>query len=395
MTCSLLWGFNRLAIPFAIIAAYIIYLWIRRWERTNENKERKIALGLINNYLKEDVCRLYGDEVQLISVGYYFYRDENEERRRCVLAYLSNNKTIFYNVRLVPNDEDDMCSCEIDLKVTETEDRKLVRNITPYFSPLLYLTPSGQMKVRVLFVYAVGFTVLIAVLVSMYYYKWVPMACFLCYMIIMGLLSYWCHIAKWEKISRFFSKRLSRAMLVINYTVPAGSLALVIFLSLCIAVGIPCVVLYFFEQYTDVEFVKSVQVFICLVMSCVILVHFDRWIREYILRLLFKENSERGLQNHPFVEVALNLTQGRNINFLIYLLYFLFLTWTTLARLQGWDPLISHDYIDGATPAFLVHIAYTNMAFRLHDVDLKMDTMIKFMMKAYDINVLQFKTENN
>ena len=121
----------------------------------------------------------------------------------------------------------------------------------------------------------------------------------------------------------------------------------------------------------------------------------NRWIREYILRLLFKENSERGLQNHPFVEVALNLTQGRNINFLIYLLYFLFLTWTTLARLQGWDPLISHDYIDGATPAFLVHIAYTNMAFRLHDVDLKMDTMIKFMMKAYDINVLQFKTENN
>ena len=91
------------------------------------------------------------------------------------------------------------------------------------------------------------------------------------------------------------------------------------------------------------------------------------------------------------MEVALNLIQGRNVNFLIYLLYFLFLAWTTTAKLQGFDPWFDKELIDGATPAFLVHIAYTNMIIRLKDVDLKMDTMIKFMMRTYKIRVLQFK----
>lgn len=395
LICAYFWGFNAPAFPYTFLSVYLVYLWSRRWEGKNEETEKKIALALMKGHIKEDVCKLYGHNVSIASIGYYFFRGDNEGRRQCILVYLSNDKTILYNVRHIPNGEDDVCSCEIDLKATETEERKMVRIINPHFRPLLYLTPASDMKVRILLIYIIGIVALGAVLVSMYYYKWVPLTCLLGYMVVMGLLAYWGHIAKWGGMSRFFMKRLSRVMLILNYMVPAGSLAIVLFFSSCIAFGIPCGVLYFFEQYTDVKLEKSVQVFICLVMSCIILVHFDRWIRKYILRLLFKDDSGRGLQKHPFVEVALNLTQGRNINFLIYLLYFLFLTWTTLTRLQGWDPLINQEFIDGATPAFLVHIAYTNMAFRLHDVDLKMDTMIKFMMKAYDIRVLQFKQNDN
>lgn len=74
--------------------------------------------------------------------------------------------------------------------------------------------------------------------------------------------------------------------------------------------------------------------------------------------------------------------------------YFLFISWTTLARLQEFDSLFSKDLIEGATPAFLVHIAYTNMVVKLKDADLKMGTMMDFMSKAYDIRILQLKTEN-
>lgn len=119
------------------------------------------------------------------------------------------------------------------------------------------------------------------------------------------------------------------------------------------------------------------------------MVHHDNFIREYIIIFLFKHDFEQKIKERPFFEVALNLTQGRNINFIIYFLYFIILSWTTVARLQGFDPLFSNDFIEGATPAFLVHIAYTNMVVRLKEVDLKMDTMMKFMTKAYNIKILQ------
>ena len=164
-------------------------------------------------------------------------------------------------------------------------------------------------------------------------------------------------------------------------------------ISLCIGLGIPSGIIYGIEQYTDVELSKSVQYFVCIVLSAIILVHHDNFVHNYILRLLFKHDFEERIKLHPFMEVALNLIQGRNINFLIYLSYFLFLSWTTLARLQGFDPFFSQEFIDGTTPAFLVHIAYTNMILRLKDVDLKMDTMMMFMSKAYDIRILQLDIE--
>ena len=286
------------------------------------------------------------------------------------------------------------CCLEIVLEAKETEERKLVRKITPHFRPLLYLSPRNDFKVRMCVIYCIGFIVITIALISLIHFKWMTLLCLIGYLVIMGLMSYICHVMKWVSLSHFFTTRLNRIFQVMNYSVPAINLAFVLFLSLGIGLGIPCAILLFFNEYTDLEIVMSVQYFVCLVLTSIILVHYDNYIHKYILTFLFKHDFDKRLNDHPFLEVALNITQGRNINFIIYLAYFLFLSWTTVARLQGLNPWFNSDFIAGATPAFLVHIAFTNMVIRLKEVDLKTDTMMKFMSRAYNIRVLELKDLN-
>lgn len=395
LICAWFWGFDAPSIPFFIIFIYIGYLWSRRWDSRNEETERRNALALIDKHVKEDVQRLYGDEISISNLGYHFYTDTNDESCRCVLAYLSNNKTIRYNVNEIPSGKENVCCCEIDLEPIETEERKLVRKISPNFRPLLYLSPQNEFKIRILFIYAIGFAVIVAGLIAMIYFKWIAPACLLGYIVVTVLLAYICSKMKWLNLSAFFAKRCYNVIRMLHFTVPAFDLSLVLFLSLGIGLGVPCSILYSIDNYTEVVLSKSVQYFICIVLSAIILVHHYNFVHNYILSLLFKHDFEERIKKHPFIEVALNLTQGKNINFLIYMFYFLFISWTTLARLQGFDSLFSKELIEGATPAFLVHIAYTNMVIKLKEVDLKMGTMMDFMSKAYDIRILQLKNENS
>lgn len=394
LICAWFWGLDAPSIPFFMIFIYIGYLWSRRWVGRNEETERKKALALIDKLVQEDVRRLYGDEISISNLGYHFYTDKNDESCRCVLVYLSNNKTIRYDVNEIPSGKENVCCCEMDLEPIETEERKLVRKISPYFRPLLYLSPRNEFKIRILFIYTIGFVVIVAGLIAMKYFKWIPPACLLGYITVTLFLAYICRKMKWQKLSLFFAKRFCNVIRILYFTVPALDLTLVLFLSFGIGLGIPCSIIYGIENYTDVVLSKSVQYFICIVLSAIILVHHENFVHNYILSLLFKHDFEQRIKKHPFIEVALNFTQGKNINFLIYMFYFLFITWTTLARLQGFDSLFSKELIDGAAPAFLVHIAYTNMIVKLKDVDLKMNTMMDFMSKAYDIRILQLKTEN-
>ena len=394
LICAWFWGPYAPAFPFFVFFVYITYLWFRRWESRNEETERINALELIEKHIKEDIQRIYGDEIRISNLGYHFYTNEKDEKCRCVLAYLSNNKTVRYDVNEIPSGEEDVCCCEIDLEPIETEERKLVRKISPNFRPLLYLSPRNEFKIRILIIYAIGFVVLIAGLIAMKYFKWIPPACLLGYIAVTALFAYISHKMKWIKLRAFFAKRCYNVVQMLHFTVPAFDLALVSFFSLCIGLGVPCGILYGIENYTDVILSKSVQYFICIVLSAIILVHHDNFVHNYILTMLFKHDFEQRIKKYPFIEVALNLTQGKNINFLIYMFYFLFLSWTTLARLQGFDSLFSKEMIEGATPAFLVHIAYTNMFVRFKDVDLKMNTMMNFMTKAYDIRILQLNTND-
>ena len=106
LVCSLYWGFVIVSIPFCFLLFFILYLWIRRWESKNEKTEESMALGLIKSHLHEEVIRLYGDNVTISSVGYYFFRDEKDERCRYILAYLSNDKTLLYDVKLQPSNKE-------------------------------------------------------------------------------------------------------------------------------------------------------------------------------------------------------------------------------------------------------------------------------------------------
>lgn len=394
IACAMIWGINAPAIPFCFLFVYLFYFWCRRWESKNEKTERTIALNLMENQIKEDVRNLFGENISICSIGYFFLRNKRDKRYQCILVYLSNEKTLQYSVMHLPSEKDDVCCCEINAEPAVTEDRKLVRTVSPHFRPLLQLSPRNELKVRIFFIYTLGFVVIAIGLISIKYYKWIPLACFLGYLVVVGLLTYLCKKIKRVSLSCFFEKRFFHVLEILNYTVPTFNLAIVLFLSLTIALGIPAAILMFFESYTDFVLTKATQYFALLVLTTIILVFFNGYIQKCILNLLLKNDYEERLKERPFLEVALNIIKGRNINFLVYMMYVLFLSWTTIARLQGFDPWFSQDFIGGAMPAFLVHIAYTNMMLRQKEVDLRMDTMMKFMIKSYDIKVLQLNIDD-
>ena len=80
-------------------------------------------------------------------------------------------------------------------------------------------------------------------------------------------------------------------------------------------------------------------------------------------------------------ELALYLINRHNINFLIYLAYFLFLTISGLKQVEYNTPLLTAEYDAAIMKAFLVFIAYSNMITKSKDVEIQIKPLFNKMIK--------------
>lgn len=80
-------------------------------------------------------------------------------------------------------------------------------------------------------------------------------------------------------------------------------------------------------------------------------------------------------------ELALYLINRHNINFLIYLAYFLFLTISGLKQIEYNTPLLTAEYDAAIMKAFLVFIAYSNMITKSKDVEIQIKPLFNKMIK--------------
>ena len=99
-----------------------------------------------------------------------------------------------------------------------------------------------------------------------------------------------------------------------------------------------------------------------------------------------KEHSPlKNWENHKYeavqTELALYVINKNNVNFLIYLAYFLFLSISGLMQIQYNEPLITTNIDSAILKAFLVFIAFSNMVNKSKDVEIKTKPLLDKMIR--------------
>ncbi|OCW92308.1 hypothetical protein A9168_16595 [Macellibacteroides sp. HH-ZS] len=135
------------------------------------------------------------------------------------------------------------------------------------------------------------------------------------------------------------------------------------------------------DIFFDLHICLETILFISLSIGSIICVHGSKFIHWII-----KEYSPlKNWGNHKYEEVmselALYVIHKKNVNFLIYLTYFIFLSISGYLQIQNNDSLIT-DSIDAAIlKAFIVFLAFTNMVSKSRDVELDVKTLLDKMIR--------------
>lgn len=147
------------------------------------------------------------------------------------------------------------------------------------------------------------------------------------------------------------------------------------------ALGIPALMLMLSREMLGLEVTTPTIVFLSLSTGSIICVFFSR-----LIKWLIKTKSPlRDWGNHKYEsvreELALYIVEPTNINFLVYLAYFIFLAVSGLIHFQYNATLVDKDIDDAVLKAFLVFIAYSNVVKNHGSMDFKLNTFVGKVFK--------------
>jgi len=228
----------------------------------------------------------------------------------------------------------------------------------------------------------VGGTLLYLWLVTRF--EWKAIAFFVGYIIIfMGLQSL---IGKRQnKILKVFdfvvSLPIAITMLWFNLMLPTMTI-LISYICLGIyAFGIPMLVVKGLDYLFELNISWETLLFITLAIGSIVSVYGTKFIHWVI-----KEYSPlKNWENHKYeavkTELALYVISKNNVNFFIYLAYFVYLSLSGFMQIQYNEPLITAN-IDGAIlKAFIVFIAFSNMVSKSKDVEIKTKPLLNKIIR--------------
>lgn len=145
--------------------------------------------------------------------------------------------------------------------------------------------------------------------------------------------------------------------------------------------GIPALVLMMSRQLLGLEVTTPTIVFLSLSIGTIICVFFSK-----LIKWLIKTKSPlRNWGNHKYEavreELALYIVEPTNINFLIYLAYFVFLAISGFMHFQYNATLVNKDIDDAVLKAFLVFIAFSNVVKNHGSMDFRLNTFVGKVFK--------------
>lgn len=186
-----------------------------------------------------------------------------------------------------------------------------------------------------------------------------------------------------DKIELILTAPFGIIYLILGLIVPFGGLFFNTIILFLITFGIPLLLLNGLDNIFDFGLKKATIVFISLTFASISSVYISKYILKFILKwspITMDTYSEQPFRKHLKDLTAL-FYQKNNINFCIYLFYFIYLLFTAFSKIQYSKPIFNAEIDLAVLQSFLVFIAFSNMITKSKDVNLAIDKILTLYFK--------------
>ena len=145
--------------------------------------------------------------------------------------------------------------------------------------------------------------------------------------------------------------------------------------------GLPLIIVSVLNYLFSLNMLLDTKLFMTLAVGSIISVYGAMFIHWIIREHSILKNYENHKYEAVKVELALYLIHEKNVNFLIYLLYFIFFSVSGFMQIQYAEPLITNSIDSAILNAFLVFMAFSNMVKNSKSVELKIKPLMEKIIR--------------
>lgn len=305
-----------------------------------------------------------------------------------MLVLLSNGEVLEYELKYHAADAENEAYHEFTRTPTVCADKERIKAIkgwsfAEWWNTNVYTKENrSKLWIAMFFLVSIGLTVLGFWLWTIFETKLVY--AFIGYIVFFVFCQHWIGNSKNNvlKVASFIvSLPVGVLYLWLNLIEPVMTVIGTLLFTVGFVLGIPALVLMMSRQLLGLEITTPTIVFLSLSIGTIICVFFSK-----LIKWIIKTKSPfRNWGNHKYEgvreELALYIVEPTNINYLIYLAYFVFLAISGFMHFQYNATLVNKDIDDAVLKAFLVFIAYSNVVKNHGSMDFKLNTFVGKVFK--------------
>lgn len=376
-------------IPLLFSFIFIFVYWAFYPCKDNEIIEEMVMNDNVDLYLQNDL----GDfEQNVHEIKRKFHKDTKGTYGIVTGTYmvvlLSNDEVLEYELKYHKPTKTEGAYHELlkrPKKCTNPEHRKVVepKKFAKWWGKV-QISENKKLSLIIILIVSTG-----VVLASLYFwlimrFEWKSVAFFIGYVIVfMGMYTL---IGKSQNkvlkmLNTIISLPLVITMLWFYLMLPTMTILMsYIFLGVY-AFGIPMLAIKSLCFLLNLNISQPSIFFITLALGSITCVHASKFIHWIIKEYTSLKNWGNHKYEAVMTELALYVINKNNVNFLIYLAYFIFLTISGFMQIQYNEPLITVNIDAAILKAFLVFIAYSNMISKSKDVEIKAKPLLDKIIK--------------
>lgn len=270
-------------------------------------------------------------------------------------------------------------------KCTNPEHKKVIeiRSFTKWWMQIA-IPEKAKLSLIIFAFVSIGIALTSLYLWLMIKFEWKAIVFFIVYIVIFMILQSLISKSK-NRIVKILDFIISLPIIITKILLNLMFPTMIVLMSyMCLgayAFGIPIIIVIALYFLLNLNISWETMFFITLAVGSIISVHGSKFIHWMI-----KEQSPlKNWENHKYeavkTELALYVINKNNVNFLIYLAYFLYLSLSGFMQIQYNEPLITTNIDSAILKAFLVFIAFSNMVNKSKDVEIKVKPLLSKMIR--------------
>lgn len=238
----------------------------------------------------------------------------------------------------------------------------------------------------ILIIFVLGVLVFYMFLHLVEVFSWKLFAGFLVYIILLEVITFLQKHTKLriiQTIEKVFLFPVIVIKLLLDLSKPSIYIYASFFYIIIVAFLLPFSILKGVSEFLGWNLGLTTLVFIVFALGSILCVHQSKIIQTIVCSFPPLNRDE-----HKFQQLGRDLSKyilhPRNLSFILYFIYFVYLSLSGLMQLQYKSNLISEEIDEAISKAFLVYIAFTNMVTKSHEVDIQSAGLLKRMLHLID-----------